>query len=604
MKTICNWAALAAMLAPLCAAQQVHLTVPAVDTAGNAVPIGTAYISWGQFKGNDGIFVQSGSITRTFSNGTIDVTLAASDSAGYAYTVLLMKGSAPNTFKWRVPAAGASTMAQLNEPAPVDPGAGSGAPGGVQGSVQFNDGGSFGGNAAFGWSDALAQVQLLQNTTNASLKFTNGQTDGTYWLQQFSNNESGKADFGCTLAYLPPSNGATRRDNVMSCGFNRGPTGKQVSNDHAFFWDLENSFTTPALIPQMEFYYDYQNAANTVDYRPFSITVHLADDTIDVASRATNTIFGYSDTNNDWLNIGSTATSGLMTLSRNSTISYIGSNADWIKQNGHALIGLSGTNGRLFAGNTTANFFDLGGSISNTQFLLTVGNVASSSQNRGLRWNTSNGWQFQTGDSTWQNMGSVNGIWGQGTGSLGVGPASFAPGATLQVYDATATTGSTKLIFRDGAGQAGSKLELQNNSGVVQASIDASFRAGFPAYTLGAVYPGTIAALQSTFDPGHPLAMQNSAGVGWSSTSSWSGTIDTAINRSAAGVVEINSGTAGTLRDLKARNLQAAGGSTDPGCTTAADVGKFWTDATTNTTSLKFCAAVSGAIAWHAIALP
>ena len=97
--------------------QSVHLNVPALDSSNNAVAIGTAYFSWGQFTGNDGVIVQAGQLTRPITNGTIDVTLAASDAAGYVYTVLLMRGATANTFRWRVPAAGATSMAQLNQPA-------------------------------------------------------------------------------------------------------------------------------------------------------------------------------------------------------------------------------------------------------------------------------------------------------------------------------------------------------------------------------------------------------------------------------------------------------------------------------------------------------
>ncbi len=96
--------------------QSVHLNVPAFDSSNNAVTIGTAYFSWGPFTGNNGLTVQGGQLTRPITNGTIDVTLTASDTAGYVYTLLLMRGSTANTFLWRVPAAGATTMAQLNQP--------------------------------------------------------------------------------------------------------------------------------------------------------------------------------------------------------------------------------------------------------------------------------------------------------------------------------------------------------------------------------------------------------------------------------------------------------------------------------------------------------
>ena len=98
-------------------AQSVHLTVPAVDSSNQAVTIGMAYFTWGTFTGNNGATVPAGQLTRPVTSGTIDVTLTASDNAGYVYTLLFMHGSTADTFKWRVPAAGATTMAQLNQPA-------------------------------------------------------------------------------------------------------------------------------------------------------------------------------------------------------------------------------------------------------------------------------------------------------------------------------------------------------------------------------------------------------------------------------------------------------------------------------------------------------
>jgi hypothetical protein len=97
-------------------AQSVHLTVPAVDSSNNAVTIGMAYFTWGSFTDNNGVTVQAGQLTRPVTSGTIDVTLTASDNAGYVYTLLFMHGSTADTFQWRVPAAGATTMAELNQP--------------------------------------------------------------------------------------------------------------------------------------------------------------------------------------------------------------------------------------------------------------------------------------------------------------------------------------------------------------------------------------------------------------------------------------------------------------------------------------------------------
>jgi hypothetical protein len=47
--------------------------------------------------------------------------------------------------------------------------------------------------------------------------------------------------------------------------------------------------------------------------------------------------------------------------------------------------------------------------------------------------------------------------------------------------------------------------------------------------------------------------------LGWSSTSAPTGTVDAGLTRNAAGVVEVNSGTAGSFRDLKLRALTSSG---------------------------------------------
>ena len=47
---------------------------------------------------------------------------------------------------------------------------------------------------------------------------------------------------------------------------------------------------------------------------------------------------------------------------------------------------------------------------------------------------------------------------------------------------------------------------------------------------------------------------------GWSSTNLATGTTDIGMSRNASGVIEINSGTAGTFRDLKLRSLISSGG--------------------------------------------
>ena len=58
---------------------------------------------------------------------------------------------------------------------------------------------------------------------------------------------------------------------------------------------------------------------------------------------------------------------------------------------------------------------------------------------------------------------------------------------------------------------------------------------------------------------GTDMQLSSTLGVSWSSTSDARGAKDTGVVRSSSGVVEINNGTVGTLRDLSCRNVVASG---------------------------------------------
>ena len=81
----------------------------------------------------------------------------------------------------------------------------------------------------------------------------------------------------------------------------------------------------------------------------------------------------------------------------------------------------------------------------------------------------------------------------------------------------------------------------------------------------GSVTAGNYSNSQLLVYPAGGMIIPSNALLGWSTTSgSAAGTFDTGIQRNAAGVVEINNGTAGTLRDLTLRNLTISG--TCTGC--------------------------------------
>jgi hypothetical protein len=69
--------------------------------------------------------------------------------------------------------------------------------------------------------------------------------------------------------------------------------------------------------------------------------------------------------------------------------------------------------------------------------------------------------------------------------------------------------------------------------------------------------PATSFALASTGGPVNGFAaFAKDITISWSSTTIWFNTNDVGITRNAAGVLEVNNGTAGTFRDLKLRNFQ------------------------------------------------
>jgi len=130
MKLCVKLAAIAVMVASLSKAQSVTLSIPALDQAGNPIPIGKFYATWQPFTSNSGVTVPGGAISSNITNGAINATLTASDNAGYVYDILIMNGATPNTFQWKVPAAGATTMMELNKPATGDDAGATGPAGG------------------------------------------------------------------------------------------------------------------------------------------------------------------------------------------------------------------------------------------------------------------------------------------------------------------------------------------------------------------------------------------------------------------------------------------------------------------------------------------
>ena len=150
------------------------------------------------------------------------------------------------------------------------------------------------------------------------------------------------------------------------------------------------------------------------------------------------------------------------------------------------------------------------------------------------------------------------------SGSTGIGPTSFTPSGTLQVYDATPTTGTTKLLVRAGAGQPAvdppdAPLQIQDTSGTTQIAL------GLLSGYWGLAFKNDSS---SKIDLGSGISLRHSGATNtlqgadtfrltWSSTSVYGGTKDVGLRRVSAGRlgIEDGSGTASNTRDLQVRSL-------------------------------------------------
>lgn len=131
---------------------------------------------------------------------------------------------------------------------------------------------------------------------------------------------------------------------------------------------------------------------------------------------------------------------------------------------------------------------------------------------------------------------------------------------TARFYDQTATTGVTQVVVRAGAGQASTNLTTwQNNAGATLASVDSSGNIT-GAVLIGAwLYMGNSNQVLRSFQAGvintnASLQVGSTALFAWASTTDYSSaTRDLGLARNAAGIIEVNNGSAGTYRDIIAR---------------------------------------------------
>jgi hypothetical protein len=131
-------------------------------------------------------------------------------------------------------------------------------------------------------------------------------------------------------------------------------------------------------------------------------------------------------------------------------------------------------------------------------------------------------------------------------GSNALGSLLFKGGT---VYDSSGA-GNTSFVVRNGAAQSSNLQVWANSGGTPIAYVDAG----------GNFFGTQVLELNNTARlTGSGVVVASNRSFGFSSTTGSGGALDAAFARNAAGVVEINNGTAGTLRDLYLRGVRPVG---------------------------------------------
>jgi hypothetical protein len=136
----------------------------------------------------------------------------------------------------------------------------------------------------------------------------------------------------------------------------------------------------------------------------------------------------------------------------------------------------------------------------------------------------------------------------------------------------------TSLRLRPKLAQSANSFEVRDESNAIQFSID---RNGSATVLRDVNYGASGTAIYGTGQlvrlNGNVLAMAAAPDITWSSTTHAYDSADTGISRSAAGLLEINSGTAGQYRDLQIRALNPSSGRVGIGTTspTVSGTGKL-----------------------------
>jgi hypothetical protein len=169
----------------------------------------------------------------------------------------------------------------------------------------------------------------------------------------------------------------------------------------------------------------------------------------------------------------------------------------------------------------------------------------------------------------YNNAGAFGGI-ATATYTVGTGALSLASGGTNQNLTLSPSGTGTTNISSNPGGSGRNSVAFTNTNGTSKSSQFTYYSNATPLWSFGNdsstnglqdfyIYDNSVGISRLYFGAGNanggPTNFPLLSVVGWGSPSGPPITADTGLARNAAGVVEVNNGTAGTFRDAKVRTV-------------------------------------------------